>query len=477
VAEAAGLAGRPQRSVALIAILLLSRALINWAWWRHGFFAISDDDFARIGIAQQFAHAPSLDPSGSSWLPFWLLGSWLKVFGLSLKAAQWCGFVFSLLSVGLYWVAVHWFGFSMRATFWACLGLTVLPLSLALGLACVPEGYTAALCLLAVASTLAFTVSQRGVGALAVFAATLCRYETWPIAGLFAGLVLCDVLTKRLPRRALWFAGLSLLGIAGWLLHGAINQHDALFFLARVNQYRHALEGTASQGSSTLNSALSYPALIFRSQPEVSVVLVLGLLFNPALKDFLGRYKRAFGFVGVLSLFLIVGELSHSGATHHLERPLLTVWLLMIVMSVDAWGRIVSDPLRRKPALIALGICVLILGAVRNTFPPSKPFDRSEEIAIATLAKPIIESDPGVVAIDCPDYGYLAVAAALAMPGQALPVHTHDPRGDVTRSPQSLGARWLIADAQSPLLADSGGRTVGQSGHFLLQRLPAGAPQ
>src|SRR5262245_35515505 len=42
-----------------------------------GFRAVSDDDFSRVVLAQQWALKPHLDPTGSSWLPFpfWIYGA------------------------------------------------------------------------------------------------------------------------------------------------------------------------------------------------------------------------------------------------------------------------------------------------------------------------------------------------------------------------------------------------------------------
>ena len=42
-----------------------------------GFSHVSDDDYARVVIAERFAHAPHLDPSATSWLAataFWMRG-------------------------------------------------------------------------------------------------------------------------------------------------------------------------------------------------------------------------------------------------------------------------------------------------------------------------------------------------------------------------------------------------------------------
>ncbi len=56
-----------------LALLFAARGLACVAAWRAGFRALSDDDYARISIAQHFTREPSFDPSGTSWLPapFW----------------------------------------------------------------------------------------------------------------------------------------------------------------------------------------------------------------------------------------------------------------------------------------------------------------------------------------------------------------------------------------------------------------------
>ncbi|HEX3855498.1 MAG TPA: hypothetical protein VHW01_31260, partial [Polyangiaceae bacterium] len=52
-----------------LALLLAARGIACVLAWDNGFRALSDDDYARISIAQRFAHTPHIDPSGTSWLP------------------------------------------------------------------------------------------------------------------------------------------------------------------------------------------------------------------------------------------------------------------------------------------------------------------------------------------------------------------------------------------------------------------------
>src|SRR5438270_8746152 len=78
---------RVPREVALLAAL---HALACVLVLGLGFDHVSDDDFARVTIAQSFAHSPKLDPSGTSWLPFpfWALGSAMLLAGRSLATAR-----------------------------------------------------------------------------------------------------------------------------------------------------------------------------------------------------------------------------------------------------------------------------------------------------------------------------------------------------------------------------------------------------
>ena len=71
-------------------IIATAKTVVSLALLWSGFRSISDDDFSRVAIAQQFAVHPHLDPSGTSWLPlpFWVYGGAMKAFGLSLATAQ-----------------------------------------------------------------------------------------------------------------------------------------------------------------------------------------------------------------------------------------------------------------------------------------------------------------------------------------------------------------------------------------------------
>src|SRR5689334_24994474 len=105
----------PWRDLAWLAVLRLG---VSAGVVLYGLIALSDDDYARVTIAQRFAASPRLDPSGTSWLPFpfWVMGAAMKVLDTSLDVAR---LVTGALSIGATWLlyaAGRAWGFSQRRT-------------------------------------------------------------------------------------------------------------------------------------------------------------------------------------------------------------------------------------------------------------------------------------------------------------------------------------------------------------------------
>src|SRR6187402_458620 len=220
----------------------LARALVSATCLWSGFRAVSDDDYSRLVIAARFAASPSLDPSGTSWLPlpFWAYGAPMALLGDSLAVGRGVAFCLGVASAVLVWGAAGLLGLAPAAALLAALGAVLLPYGAWLSVATVPEAPCAALILFGVVSLAREEARLRLWGALALGAACFCRYEAWAPALVFAAVTGAQALRSR--RRALGLAALlSLLPIAAWLLHGVVRHGDALFFVGRVSQYRAAL--------------------------------------------------------------------------------------------------------------------------------------------------------------------------------------------------------------------------------------------
>lgn len=521
-----GPGSRPQL-VPLISLALL-KLIVSAVMLGQGVTAISDDDFARVVIAQDFAAHPRLDPSGTSWLPlpFWAYGAPMLLLGDSLQVARGVAVGLGVLSVWLVWAAARLFGASPRGAALGAAASAVFPYSAWLGVATVPELPTAALTLFALGcSARASELLGRPppadgrpsrlpwmcalLGALAITAACASRYEAWPVALGLALVTLRDA-RRAVPRgldpsatpgvhwlergRRPWLlaALVALCFPLAWLLHGLVLHDDPLFFVRRVTEYKRALGGSAA---GVLQVLSTYPAAFLRAEPEL-------VLVGAALTCWAGtslRWRRAACLLGGALLALVLGDLRGGGPTHHAERALLTGWLFVAVLAGDALLRLARPrPLfaarvaRLPPKLavgVALGAVTLIAWGAHGLRRPdltSASFQqRVDEIAagrlLRTLAAP---TDPVVVATD--DYGYFAVLAALGSPGRAHVLEDHDPRRSSGASPSpeerqrrllelaaATKSRWLVVPrvwSAGPAL----GRPQTESGALEIRRFTPG---
>lgn len=432
---------------ALIAAL---RVLTSLSCLWSGFRAVSDDDYSRVVIAARFAQHPSLDPSGSSWLPapFWLYGVPMALAGDSLLTARVVAVAAGAASAVLVWIAARTLGLSERAALGGALGAVVLPYGAWLSAAMVPEAPTAALILFGVVSLVRPELRLRLFGGVALGAACFCRYEAWAPALCFAVLTALEAIRTR--RRALGVAAAcAVLPIAAWLLHGIVRHGDAFFFVARVNHYRAAL-GREAPGIG--RALLQVTGSVVRFEPELFVVSVVALLLS------LGGGQSPFGpaawrpLAALLSLiaFLVAADASGGSATHHPERSLLPLfWFLALV----AAGLVVRLAESGRPWLLpalalplALTASLLLRPDVRKTF-----VDRREEEQIGSVLRSLHAKG---VALDTDDFGYFAIQAALGS-GKSWPMADHDPRRPQPPPPASSlelarrleahgGARWLV---------------------------------
>jgi hypothetical protein len=413
-----------------------AKLVVSLAVLAAGFHAVSDDDYARSVIAQRFAATPSLDPSGTSWLPlpFWIYGTAFWLFGSSLAVARVLAVLLGIGSVWLLLVAGRWLGAGRLGAFAGALVAALFPWSAWLGAAPVPELPTAALSVLATAALATSETRVRVLGAVAAASACLCRYEAWPVALVFAAFTAWDAYRAR-SRRLLLCAALSLGPIVLWLLHGVFVHGDALFFWKRVAEYRNAL----GDGPSFRERLLRVPSRLFGDEPE----LWLGLLLAGVSAASLARYARPAVAAGALLAFLMAGELAGGGPTHHTGRAVLPVWLLVALALGHELERRAAEPRAKPWILLAAALALVGLGWVlRVGTPPAFP-DRRDAIAIGTQAKAL--RAPALL-IDSPDYSYLAVSAAFGAPHDTEPFDDRDPRraraADAFASEAALRNRW-----------------------------------
>jgi 4-amino-4-deoxy-L-arabinose transferase-like glycosyltransferase len=436
-----------------------------------GFDSLSDDDHARVVIAQAFAASPRLDPTGTSWLPapFWLYGAAMALLGSSLAAARALAVAAAGASGALLVAGAAAAGLDPRSALLAAALALFLPLVSFLGAAPVPELPTAA----AVAFALLHLASAREappwrwhLAAVLLALASLSRYEAWIPAAFFA-----LVAASHARRRPALLAA-ALLAAAGPLLWILWNHHahgHPLAFARRVAAYRAGL-GVEPSG------LLLYPLSLLREAPWA---LALGLWAARRVPSM----RLPIAGAGALVAALALAELRGGAPTHHPERALLAPIFVLLVAGVAAVATLRGRGARPWVLLVALAGCS---GALR--WKPTREglgADRREEIALGLALRGALP--PGERALLIADsFGFLAVQAALARPGALLAIVPRrvDPRSSTEVDPlenrETLsvflethpGMKWLVLrPGQAPWLPEQpgeqplpGGRLLPRSG-------------
>jgi hypothetical protein len=394
------------------------------AWVVHlGFTHVSDDDYTRVTIAQAFAHAPSLDPSGTSWLPFpfWLNGAVMAIAGRSLAVAQGVALVTGVVGAVLVHAALLRVGVRPIAAFCGVALAMCAPLSAWLGVATVPEALTASL--IAAGALCMATPDTRPWGAAALFVAALSRYEAWPVAVVFAAACAVSATWRRAAQpRSRWTdaasCALALAGPAAWVLWNAHAHGDALHFLARVTAYRARM----TSGTSAAGLAL-YPVAFVRSGPVALAIAAAGV---PALfvdRDLGRRWIGPLAAMVALVLFLVEGDLRNGAPTHHPERALVAVFWVGTLFGVDGVASLATRLAQVRPGrrAWAVGLAAVAALAWIVTWPsrvadfPGRGVDEDRTLQVV-LGTDLRERGAAHVTLTPCAYEHFAVIAAFGAP-------------------------------------------------------------
>lgn len=306
-----------------------------------GFDHVSDDDFARVTIAQAWAHAPRLDPTGTSWLPFpfWWLGGVMAIVGRSLEVARAVSIAVASLAAGLPYLAMRRRGASREMALAGAALAYGTPWAMYAGAATVPESVTASLMAAVVLGVGAVDTRAPGTGerawayGFAALAACLSRYEVWPMAAVVA---LGWVWSRR---RSDWgLLALVVIGPVLWMMWNAHAHDGPLHFFRRVSAYKRAIGDGATD---PLAALLLYPRLLVTTRPEVSVpalLLVAGVLRDPARRK---AWGIPLGAVLAQVAFLAYGNLRDGAPAHHPGRVLLGAFVVLAFFVAAEGARVV----------------------------------------------------------------------------------------------------------------------------------------
>jgi len=341
------------------------------AWVLAGAFDhVSDDDFARVTIAQVFAHAPRLDPSATSWLPFpfWLLGTAMAIFGRSLHVARVASIAFASLAATLPYLALQ-IGpaRASRARALAAVAFAMIsPWSLWLGASTVPESFTASFTAASAIALGGFAAEPSACKlqpwfALPLFAACLSRYESWPVAAVLA-IVLGARQWRRRRAETIVAIALLVLGPLAWMVWNA-HAHGSFFhFFHRVSNYKRAIgEGSTD----ALTALLFYPRLLIATRPDVVGGAACAML-SLRRAEVRRVWSVPLACATTSMIFLACGNVRDGAPAHHPERALLGIVFVLAMFTVDALGRVLPELMKGARVTWMVVPLTLLVGWIVN---------------------------------------------------------------------------------------------------------------
>jgi hypothetical protein len=323
----------PGRERALDALVLMVAKVAVGAWvLRQGFTHVSDDDYARTVIAEQLAHAPRLDPSGTSWLPlpFWVEGAVMMGAGRTLGVARAVAVVLGAASVAAPYLAMRVVGVRRAVALAATAMAMAMPWNAWLGVATVPEGWFGAL--VAGAGIAMGDEDARPWAAGALLAASLSRYEAWPVCALLVVLCVGRAVRGQRPGREIACALVAAAGPLAWMAWNAHAHGSPLHFVARVTTFRHTI-GAADVPLA--DKLLGYPRALIVETPDVAVLGLVGLA-GLVIAPLRARWRWALGASLAILVFLVWGDVHDGAPTHHPARALAATWWVLVGLGVDA---------------------------------------------------------------------------------------------------------------------------------------------
>jgi hypothetical protein len=410
--------GRARGSVDLALLVALKVAV--GAYLLHlGFSHVSDDDFARVAIAEGFAGAPKLDPSGTSWLPFpfWVNGLAMLAFGRSLAVARAVAFVLGALSVVPPYLAMRAVGCGRATAFAGVAIAAVIPWSAWLGVATVPESMCAGL--IAAGAIAAGAERAWVLAAVGLLAAALSRYEAWPVCAVFA--VVCFVGGRR---RGLVPAAIALAGPGAWIAWNAYAHGDPLHFVARVAAYRRAL-GAAS--APLVDKLTEFPVSVVLASPGIAAlaaVAALALLVDAEVRR---RWSAPLAAAFALLAFLVYGDVRDGAPTHHPERAALPIAWILCAFAADGlralarryvWARSQREAWLTF-ACVAGGLAWSLTLPARWALYPARGADEARDAQIERGRDLAARGVAHIVVEPCA-YEHFALIAAMGAPERAL---------------------------------------------------------
>ncbi|MBK8940564.1 MAG: hypothetical protein IPM79_23860 [Polyangiaceae bacterium] len=365
-------------------------------------------------IAQELVHAPKLDPSGTSWLPFpfWVTGAVMAVLGATLAVAKLVAVALGVASVLAIRVAAEWLTRDRASAFAGAALCAVIPWSVAGGVA--RARAPAAACAFVALASLAPGATGGSISGAAspLLSATLSRYEPWFVAlGFTAVLALTSLRERRVPPLRALAVLVALAGPVAWSLWNHHAHGYALHYLDRVAAYRQAVDQGELAGR-----AFDYVFAVFRAEPELLIVaayLFVRERLGPKGTSPAARFATPAAVLAFVFVTLTASSVKGGAPTHHAERALLVVHLTIAVATGALLVHAIRHQILGRPLVLLPIVAVLIPGLyiLRSWFLYKETFaKRADEVAIGAEVARVVPADERVL-VEVIDYGFYAIEA------------------------------------------------------------------
>jgi hypothetical protein len=407
------------RDVVVAAALVAVKSAAMLFALHAGFAQISDDDYARTVIAQTFAHAPRLDPSGTSWLPFpfWIYGGAMLAFGRSLGTARALAFALGALSPVPVFAGMRSLQNTPIVSAGGALLAALTPWSVWLALAPVPEGWAGA----CAAAALLFLDRRPIFAACLVLVASLSRYEAWPIAAFIACVCMMRAVRRREVRGVfVAAAALAALGPIAWLANNAFAHGDAFHFVARVAAFRRA-NTTPMPIAARL---FEYPHALWEDARAIVLAGAVGVVAAARDREMRARWVLPLGGAALAFAFLVYGDVADGAPTHHPIRALVPVLTVLATFGAAGAASLARHAFARVAFSIAFAACV-VLALLRVRFPPGAGDSEKRDAQLARGRS--LAGTQSLEVTPCA-YEHFALIAAFGAPERVtIEPSTHEP--------------------------------------------------
>jgi hypothetical protein len=349
-----------------VALLLLVKLLFEFSVFVNGFRSMGPDDFAKILISQDWAHAPFFASPNYVWLPleFWILGTSLRIWENPYFVSLLVNSLFSVLAVTIFYKLTKLLFGSTIALISMSIAI-FLPWVVWLSISCPGDSMSHFLGFLGLFWLFKWRRSGKDkhlfLSSLSFLVFTMARQYGWFFSFIFSLHLLWQVFLNRSEgnnRVRLFLAAvIPWLFPILWFTLNYIHYGDVFHFLGWFHKYVAQTGGEPLILQPLVVRVFQYPFYIFITSPLISVLSLVALSQIVRRKDG-NRSLYLLFIVGYLCLLIAWSVQSGRATGFYPQRYVLIPVMLLIPFVSHLIYMLASS----KRMLVAIALCATIIG-------------------------------------------------------------------------------------------------------------------